>query len=134
MEPQRITKEEVKSRLDTGERILFLDTRSDQAWKDAQWQIPGSKRIPPDDVSDHFGEIPHDGLIVTYCTWPREKSSARAAQALVEHGWEARPLGGGFDEWHKAGLPVEPKVHRAETLREVQENLRQAEGDQDLPA
>lgn len=68
MEPKRITTEEVKRRLDAGEPILFLDTRSDQAWKDAQWQIPGSKRIPPDDVSDHLGEIPRDRLIVTYCT------------------------------------------------------------------
>jgi rhodanese-related sulfurtransferase len=68
MEPQRISREDVKRRLDAGERIVFLDTRSKEAWKDAEWQIPGSKRIPPDDVADHLGEIPNEGLIVTYCT------------------------------------------------------------------
>jgi hypothetical protein len=29
--------------------------------------------------------------------------------------------------------PVEPKAREAQTLAEVAENLRQAEGDQDLP-
>lgn len=68
MEPQRITKEEVNRRLDEGERIVFLDTRSEEAWSKAELQIPRSRRIPPDDVAQHLDEIPHDGLIVTYCT------------------------------------------------------------------
>jgi rhodanese-related sulfurtransferase len=135
MEPQRISTKDVKRRLDAGERTVFLDTRSEEAWKDAEWQIPGSKRIPPDGVADHLGEIPNEGLVVTYCTSPQEQSSARAAQTLLEHGWkEPRMLAGGFDAWRKAGLPVERKARRAETLHEVQENLHLAEGDQDLPA
>ena len=68
MEPQRVTKEEVKRRLDAGERIVFLDTRSEEAWNKAELQIPLSRRVPPDAVDQHLGEIPHDGLIVTYCT------------------------------------------------------------------
>lgn len=68
MEPQRITRDEVKRRMDAGEPIVFLDTRSDDAWRKAEWQIPGSRRIPPDEVDQHLDELPHDGLIVTYCT------------------------------------------------------------------
>lgn len=45
-----------------------------------------------------------------------------------------RPLIGGFDAWKNAGFRVEPKTHRTQTAAEVAENLRQAEGDQDLPA
>jgi rhodanese-related sulfurtransferase len=68
MEPPRITKEEVKRRLDAGERIVFLDTRSAEAWSKAELQIPQSRRIPPDAVDQHLDEVPHNGLIVTYCT------------------------------------------------------------------
>ena len=68
MEPNRISSEDVKRRLDTGEHILFLDTRSDDAWTKADAQIPGSTRVPPDAVEQHLNEIPRAGLIVTYCT------------------------------------------------------------------
>ena len=68
MTPDRISKEEVKRRLDAGERIVLLDTRSDDAWRKADTQIPGSRRISPDAVDQHLNEIPRDGLIVTYCT------------------------------------------------------------------
>jgi len=67
-EPDRISKEDVKRRLDAGEQIVFLDTRSDDAWRKADAQIPGSTRLPPDAVERHFDDIPREGLIVTYCT------------------------------------------------------------------
>ena len=31
------------------------------------------------------------------------------AQVLLENGYEARPLLGGFKAWKDAGMPVEPK-------------------------
>jgi rhodanese-related sulfurtransferase len=68
MEPQRITPDEAKRRMDTGERVVFLDTRSVDAWRKAELQIRGSRRIPPDEVQSRLGEIPRDGLVVTYCT------------------------------------------------------------------
>jgi rhodanese-related sulfurtransferase len=68
IEPNRITKEEVQRRLAGGEHIVFLDTRSEEAWNTADAQIPGSRRVPPDAVERYLHEIPHDGLIVTYCT------------------------------------------------------------------
>jgi rhodanese-related sulfurtransferase len=68
MELDRISKEDVKRRLDAGEPIVFLDTRSDDAWRKADAQIPGSRRVPPDAVEQYLDEIPRDGLIVAYCT------------------------------------------------------------------
>jgi rhodanese-related sulfurtransferase len=67
-QPNPISKEDVKRRLDSGEQIVFLDTRSDEAWRKADAQIPGSMRVPPDAVERHLHEIPREGLIVTYCT------------------------------------------------------------------
>src|SRR5439155_5436442 len=42
MEPERIAPVEVKLRMETGEAVAFLDSRSDEAWQKAEWQIPNS--------------------------------------------------------------------------------------------
>ena len=68
MEPSRIDKDELKRRLDTGEQFIFLDDRSPEAWNKADGQIPGSIRVPPDDMDKHVQEIPLNARIVTYCT------------------------------------------------------------------
>lgn len=68
MQIPRISPEDVKRRLDAGEQTVFLDTRADEAWRKADTQIPGSIRVPPDAVQQHLNQIPHDGLLVTYCT------------------------------------------------------------------
>ena len=68
MESQRISADQIKRKMDAGERIVFLDTRGDDAWRKADAQISGAQRIPPDAVEQHIDEIPREGLIVTYCT------------------------------------------------------------------
>ncbi len=68
MEPQRISADEVKRRIDAGERVVFLDSRAEHAWQDAEAEIPGSIRVPPDDPEAYLDAIPRDGLIVPYCT------------------------------------------------------------------
>jgi rhodanese-related sulfurtransferase len=67
-EPPRIDPQEVKRRLDAGESIVLLDTRSTESWERSDEQIPGSIRVPPDDVQYHFGEIPINRPVITYCT------------------------------------------------------------------
>lgn len=66
--PERISVREVKARLNRGEKVTFLDARSPDSWNKADAQIPGSLRVPPDEVDQHLREIPRDGLIVPYCT------------------------------------------------------------------
>lgn len=66
--PERITAREVRTRLDRGERVTFLDARAPDSWNKADGQIPYSVRVPPDEVDRHLREIPRDGLIVPYCT------------------------------------------------------------------
>lgn len=68
MEPLRISVDEVKRRLDSGESIAFVDARADDAWRKAELQIPGSIRVPPDEADAHLDEIPKHRLIVSYCT------------------------------------------------------------------
>ena len=68
MEPQRISVNELKRRLDSGESIAFIDARADDAWQRAETRIPGSIRVPPDEVEAHLDEIPKHRLVVPYCT------------------------------------------------------------------
>jgi len=68
MEPERITADDVKRQMDSGETVVFLDARAEDAWHKAELQIPHSIRVPPDDVEAHIHEIPRRGLIVPYCT------------------------------------------------------------------
>jgi rhodanese-related sulfurtransferase len=68
MEVTRVTVDEVRARLDRGEPLLFVDARSADAWSKAQTQIPGSVRVPPDDVAGHVDGVPSGRSIITYCT------------------------------------------------------------------
>jgi len=69
MEVLRIDIDELKQKMGRGERIIFLDARSKDAYEESTVQIPGSIRVPPDEVDAMLDEIPrHGGLIVPYCT------------------------------------------------------------------
>ena len=68
MSVQKITIDELQQRMNRGERITFVDTRSPKAWEESDVMIPASLRSPADEVGDHVEELPHEGPIVTYCT------------------------------------------------------------------
>jgi rhodanese-related sulfurtransferase len=60
--------DEMNSRLDRGEPLYILDTRSQDAWSKADTKLPGAIRVPPDQVEKHLADIPRDRTIITYCT------------------------------------------------------------------
>jgi rhodanese-related sulfurtransferase len=64
----RISKEEVKKRLDSGERIVFLDIRNPDPWERAERKIKGAIRLPLNEIDQRIGSIPKDRPIITYCT------------------------------------------------------------------
>jgi rhodanese-related sulfurtransferase len=68
MEPTRISVEEAKRRFDTDEQIVFLDTRSPEAWRKAGVKIPGAVRVPPGEVEQYLSAIPRNRSVITYCT------------------------------------------------------------------
>ena len=67
-EPDRITVDEVKKRMDKGDTILFIDTRNPNAWGESDVKLPGALRIHFSELENHLDELPHDRPIVTYCT------------------------------------------------------------------
>jgi rhodanese-related sulfurtransferase len=68
MEPTRVTLDEVRERMDRGERFAFVDTRNPKAWGEADAKLPDAIRVPTDEVEKHISEIPRDRTVITYCT------------------------------------------------------------------
>ena len=64
----RITVDELRTRLDRGEDIFFIDTRNPNAWGDAETKLPGAIRVPADQVEQHLADIPRDRTVISYCT------------------------------------------------------------------
>jgi|GEM_PF-644920 len=110
----RLSTEELKQLLDEGEPIFFADMRrhpDDLQIKAALYYDP-ERILAADRV-----ELPasKDQLIVTYCTWPQEATSARVAQRLIEQGYrKVHPPLGGFEAWRETAYPVEARsIERA---------------------
>lgn len=64
----RITVEEVNRRLERGETIVFVDSRSEASWEEGVAKIPGALRVPPHGSGEHLSGVPRGNPVVVYCT------------------------------------------------------------------
>lgn len=108
----RITADELKRRLDAGERLVVVDARAALDVETVPYRIPGALRIDPDELLrglDHPPPFGPEEMVVFYCSEPHEATSARIAMLAAKKDYRrVHPLSGGFDSWHSKGLPVEP--------------------------
>jgi rhodanese-related sulfurtransferase len=105
--PLAVSAESVQQRLASGERLVFLDTRSPEEWEAADRQIAGALRFRPSESENHLRFVPQGCPIVTYCDCADAECSTRAAAALVQNGWrDVHPLEPGA--WRS--FPSAPKV------------------------
>jgi len=117
----RITAEELKKKLDAGERVVIVDLQGQLDSPRDHHGIPGAVRIDPHRL-EHYKEpdesvgIPRDREIVLYCATPREFTSARVALALHRLGFDrVRPLAGGLRDWRERGFPLTLAIPSAPT-------------------
>jgi len=64
----RITKEELKAKMDKGQDIIVLDVRTGGSYDGSKVKIKGALRIAPDEVETRYKELTKDKEIITYCT------------------------------------------------------------------
>jgi rhodanese-related sulfurtransferase len=64
----RITVDELRSRMETGEEFTFIDSRNPDAWAQSNAVAPKAIRIFSDKVDENLARIPREKPIVTYCT------------------------------------------------------------------
>jgi hypothetical protein len=62
----RITPEELRQKLESGEDIVVVDVRSSLE-SDAD-SVPGALRIPLEDLDARHGDIPRDRDIILFCS------------------------------------------------------------------
>jgi len=67
-EDMRISIDELRKRMESGEDFAFIDTRNPQAWAQSDTMLPEAIRAPLDNLEGHLSEIPKNKPIVTYCT------------------------------------------------------------------
>jgi len=68
MTAPRITKEEVKRKLDLHEDFVLLDVRNPVDYAKSQVKIVGAVRIPVDELDKRYTELESDTEVVAYCT------------------------------------------------------------------
>lgn len=110
--PLGMSAEGFRARQEAGEVAIVLDVRGPRDWEQSSAKISGALRAYPELRIDP--RWPKDRLILAFCAWPQDATSAHLAIHLRERGFtEAYALLDGFDAWQTAGFPVEPKVSPA---------------------
>ena len=66
--PTRLTVAEVRSMIDRGEPVMFIDSRNPIAWASSRIRIRGAIRVPIDEVPAHLAGLPRDRRLIVYCT------------------------------------------------------------------
>ena len=103
----RISKEELKQRLDSSASPVIVDARLKYPYEHSTVRLPGAIRYMGG--GDAMPALPRDRDIVTYDSDPNELASSRVAAELIRRGYRASALKGGIAEWLAANLPTETK-------------------------
>lgn len=111
----RITKEDLKQRLDGGTSPVLIDARLKYPYAHSTVRLPGAIRFTGDGP---LPSLPRDREIVVYDSDPNEFASSHAAAILIRQGYRAVTLKGGIAEWLAANLPTETKEAPKQTAPE----------------
>lgn len=102
----RISKEDLKQRLDSGASPVLLDARLKYPYEHSTVRLPGAIRYVNEGPAP---SLPRDREIVVYDSDPNELASSHVAAELIRQGYRAVALKGGIAEWLAANLPTETK-------------------------
>jgi adenylyltransferase/sulfurtransferase len=64
----RISVDELRKRMESGEDFVLIDTRNPQEWAKSEVKIPEAIRLPLDKLDEVLPSIPKEKSIVAYCT------------------------------------------------------------------
>ena len=106
MAAPRITKEDLKQRLDSPTPPVLVDARLKYPYEHSTVRLPGAIRYT---AGSPAPSLPRDREIVVYDSDPNELASSRVASELIRQGYRALTLKGGIVEWLSANLPTETK-------------------------
>lgn len=99
---------ELKKLMDSHENVNIVDVRDSKDF--LKGRIPGAISMPQDAWEDAIGLSKYD-VNVFYCYNEVCHLAARAAKFFADEGYAVMELEGGYDQWHKFGLPIEKTKH-----------------------
>jgi rhodanese-related sulfurtransferase len=102
----RISKEDLKQRLDSGTPPVIVDARLKYPYEHSTVKLPGAIRYATQGPTT---PLPRDREIVVYDSDPNELASSHVAAELIRQGYRVSALKGGIAEWLTANLPTETK-------------------------
>ena len=105
---ERISREELKAKLDRGEDVVLVEALGEAHYEEAH--LPGAINIPYDRVGELAPSLlPDKGAqIVVYCSNGPCRNSGIASNRLSRLGYEnLRDYHEGKQDWIEAGLPTE---------------------------
>ncbi len=106
----RISVDELRKKLDDGEKIAILDLRSRSELEEDPTIITGAFHMTVDEIENGKLDVPLDRDLVVYCSCPNEVTSAKVAQMLRRKGFtRVRPLLGGIAAWRERNYPTAQK-------------------------
>jgi|SRR5215469_495734 len=120
LERYSIEAEALHSLLENHQRVVIYDIRQPLDLLAYSEIIPGSVRIPPNDLLENASLIVRDEDAVVYCTCPGEKTSRSVIRRALTLGFtRVKFLKGGIFAWKEKGYPVEPYLEpfRLDTAR-----------------
>ncbi len=100
-----ISVEDLKAKLDAGEKFILLDVREPHEYEIAQ--IKGSRLIPLGSLPEKFSELDKTQPIVVHCKMGGR--SARAVEFLRSKGYDAVNAAGGIHAWSERIDPTVPQ-------------------------
>ena len=99
-----ISREELKAKIDRGDRFKLVMTLGEWAFRAAH--IPGSINISNEEQGSRM--VSPDDEVIVYCSDEHCVASRPAYRALVEHGFtKVRRYAGGLADWEAAGYPLD---------------------------
>jgi rhodanese-related sulfurtransferase len=108
IERYSISPEQLHALLGSGQSVLLFDVRQPLDLLAHSQIIPGSQRIPPDDILRNPALIPAEQDAIVYCTCPSDRTSRRILhRALSQKFTRIKFLRGGLDGWKQRGFPLE---------------------------
>jgi len=100
-----VSVEEVKTMLDSGQRIQFIDARPKHYVTRTQDIIDGATWRDPERVKEWAGELSKSDPVVVFCVYGFH-IGCQTAGALREAGFDAKYMKGGHAAWRALGGPV----------------------------
>lgn len=101
----RVSIRDLRRKMDAGKPLLILDAR--RGIDACAPRIPGAVHVDTHHLNPTLFKLDPATEVVVYDHSPHEEVSTQIVEALLNAGYRAEALLGGWDQWKDSGFPIE---------------------------